>query len=526
MPRRPTYDVTDVGNTPGDGPLRVDGRSVSDIPETKENLPSTLSPSAESQVESLTIMRHTVAGTPTIREEASTYLPKGAGEGPQSYRERLQRAVFFNVVGRTVEGLVGQVFKKDIRLGDDVPAVIKDQQWENIDLAGTHGDVFARDILQDGITAGHCAILVEFPQTGGTQNHGQERTEIRPYWVPIRKENILSWRTTVENGKTVLTQLVLKECQSVPAGAFGEKEQTRYRVFTRDASGVSFRLLEITDNKSLVTVDEGTYPTQDEIPVAEIVTSGRTALFESVPPLLDLAYLNIAHYQMWADYATSINKTCVPIFYAFGLDELSNPDGTKADLVLGPNSAVTSSNPTAKCGYASHDGASLDKVEKALEGLKSDMGTMGIAMLAPQKRSAETLGAKKLDKSTEDSALSVTARGLEDGLERALGFHAKYLRLPTGGSVIVNKEFDEKRMEADMLQAWTGAVGNAGVPPKYMLEDMQLGGLIPPDEDVEIIADEMAANKAAADDAKAQHERDLLAMKTQQPVVKPDQVPA
>ena len=38
------------------------------------------------------------------------------------------------------------VSRKDATLGEDVPAQIA-EQWENIDLCGTHGDVFLRDLV-------------------------------------------------------------------------------------------------------------------------------------------------------------------------------------------------------------------------------------------------------------------------------------------------------------------------------------------------------------------------------------------
>ena len=38
------------------------------------------------------------------------------------------------------------------------------------------------------------------------------------YWVPIRKDDIVSFRTAIVDGHEILTQLVLKECTMVPLG--------------------------------------------------------------------------------------------------------------------------------------------------------------------------------------------------------------------------------------------------------------------------------------------------------------------
>jgi hypothetical protein len=501
LPYVPPVDPTNYANQPGDGPLRIGGQSASSIPETAENLPSTQSQAVKDQQYALTIVRDLEAGGQRVRARGESYLPKAPGESSANYDIRLRRSVFFDVFGRTVDGLVGQVFRRD-PIVEDVPDPIV-QQMDNIDLAGSHFDVFCRDILQDALVAGHAAILVEFPSTGGGQTAAAERGSdpIRPYWVPIKKDNIVSWRTTIIGGRLVLTQLVLKECQYVADGAFGEKEQTQYRIFQRSDTGVvTFTLVGITDRKVVFLVDSGTYQNQTEIPIAEIKTNGSTSLFESVPPLLDLAFLNIAHYQQYSDYAISMHKTSFPTLVLTGWPEAQNG---QTSIVVGPNTTLRTTADTAKAQWISHDGNALASAKQSLDDLKSDMGTLGISMLSPSKRTAETAQAKRLDKSTENSALAVTSRALQDGIETALDFHANYLKLDDGGTVKFNREFDDQTMQADMLTAWTGAVSNAGVPSRFMLSAMQEGELIGPDEDIDAIDAEMAANQAAIDAQKA-----------------------
>lgn len=514
-----------VGNLPGSGqPLRAGGKSVESLAQPDENLPSTWSKCAKAQQPGLRVMRDTTAGPECIRKCGTAYLPQDPGESSQAYNDRLARSVFFNVTGETVAGLTGFVFAKDPKIGDDVPPLIV-QHMENIDNAGTHFDVFAREQFADVLTAGHNGILVEYPQTGGAQTARDEQTSIRPYWVPILKDNIVSWRTAIVDGKTILAQIVLKECTMVPSGLFGEIEQTRYRVLYKDLDTgvVGVQVLEVNDAKQVTLVSEGTYPTQDEIPFAEIVTSGRKSFLDSKPPLLDLAYLNIAHYQQWSDRATSTHKTCVPIWVESGCDP---DDGEKAPIVLGANSARTSTNPAFKAGYQSHDGAALDQVSKVIQEILSDMASFGLAMLAPQKRQAETAEAKRLDKSASDSKLSVAARGLQDGLERALYFHARYLRLNDGGSVEINRDYESSVMTADVMSAYAILADKLSIPVRLILEMLQEGGRISEDENLDELEAQIAANAAAAADqarieaqANAQAQADAMAQKGQ-PVAK------
>ena len=498
----PLADPLNVGNPPGAGPLRAGGISIEQPSSNPGDLPSVMSPSAKAQSSALTIVRDLWGGTERLRAATTSYLPKAPGERTDDYNIRLERSVFFNAFRRTVEGLCGLVFRKDPVLGDDVPPQIV-EDWENIDNAGTHGDVFLHDLMVDAEAAGHSLILVDYPKTPeGVRLTRADEQPLRPYWVPIKKDNVRSWRTDIRDGALVLTQLVLKECQYVPDGRFGMKEQERYRVFTDDGVDVRWELMAITADRKTVVVDEGSYPTQAEIPIAEVKTSGSKSLFESDPPLIDLAHLNIAHYQQWSDYATSIHKTCVPIFVATGLN-MTGPNGETLDLVLGPNAAIVTSNPNASAMYVAHDGAALGSARMSLEDLKNEMGTLGLSMLAPQKRSAETAEAKRMDKATTDSALAVTARGLQDAAERAMGFHAAYYGLDDGGSIEVNRDFEGIMMDAPVMQAY-GQLVAAGFPPMAVLKALQLGGRIGADEDLDALEMEWLMGQSAKADMAQQ----------------------
>ena len=520
---QPTTDITDQGNPPGDGPLRPGGKSAPALPSGEDDLPSRRSMAAKRQQSALTLVRDLWAGNERVHAMAEVYLPRAPREEPEEYRVRLKRSVLYNVFRNTVLGLTGFVFRVPPQLGEDVPKqAVTD--WENIDLAGTHGEVFARDLMADAMCAGHAAILVEYPDGGAASETYADDIARRPYWVPLTKDQLVSWRTTVEDGRTVLTQLVVEEMACVPAGAFGDMMQTRYRVFYRARAGaaappiVGWRLLEIAENKAVVEVAAGTYPTQDEIPVAEIVTAGRVSLFESQPPFLDLAYLNLAHYRQWSDYDASIHMTCVPLLFTAGF-LLKDENGK--DVPVGPNTLLNSPNPDGKAMYVTHSGESLGSVRSSLEDLENRMAALGLAALATHKRAAETATAKEMDKGATDSALAVTGRGVQDGLERALGFHAKYYGLEDGGSVEINTDFTDMVMDAATMAAWGQLAQALNLPPRVVIEALIEGGRLPEETDVDALEIEIMANAQAEADRKAEELRVQTEAQGQKPVARP-----
>jgi len=488
-------------NVPGSGPLRDNGRGPkSEGARSGGNLPSATTPLIESQAFALDFVRDLWGGTETVRALGQKYLPREPAEDSGNYSVRLRRSVFFNVFRHTIEGLAGFVFRKDPVLGSDVPEAIR-THWENIDNAGTHGDVFARALLTDAMLAGHAGILVEYPNTGDVPlTVGDERDlQLRPYWVAIKKDDIVSVRMRELHGRSELEQMVLREKTYIPDGDYGEKEQIRYRVLYKNftTNVVGWRVESITtDGKSIVVEDQGLFRNQEQIPIAEVATSGRMGAWVSRPQFLDLAYLNVAHYQQWSDYATCIHKTNVPILVTSGVE-------VEGALVVGPNTGLNFSAPDAKAYYVSHTGEALASTKASLDDLKNDMAALGLAALANSKRVAETAVAKEIDKSASDASLSVTARGSQDAIEQAFDFHAKYLKLDDGGSIQINREFGDTRILATDVQAWIALAKNLGVPLMAVLSALRTGGWIPDDANLEDIAGEAEANVAAAQAAAA-----------------------
>jgi hypothetical protein len=82
------------------------------------------------------------------------------------------------------------------------------------------------------------------------------------------------------------------------------------------------------------------------------------------------------------------------------------------------------------------------------------MAALGLSMLQNETRAAETAEAKRMDKSEQDSALAVAARGLQDCLERALQFHAQYMGL-TDGTIEVNQEFEHLTLDSTQITAYS-----------------------------------------------------------------------
>src|SRR5262249_12920730 len=80
-------------------------------------------------------VRDVCEGTLHLRDFGIRYLPIEPAEDSRDFSIRLSRAIFFNAFERTLHGLVGMVFRKEPKLGKDVPEIIRGREAAEINQA-------------------------------------------------------------------------------------------------------------------------------------------------------------------------------------------------------------------------------------------------------------------------------------------------------------------------------------------------------------------------------------------------------
>ena len=441
---------------------------MSDTPDTK-------STAAKAMAGAIQVCRDVAAGFERVKE----YLPQHPKEKPENYLIRKNRRTFFNAFGRTCDGLTGMIFRRDVKLGDDVPEAIRDH-WENIDFRGTHGDVFCAGMIHDAIEAGHSVVLVDMPYVPKGLNAAQEKQlNVRPYWVRYKPEDVYSVRSSRVGGRTVLDQIVLHEETVEADGAFGDKLIDRYRVFRRSTASVEWEVWtkRTQDGKEGLFKDSnGVLGNQAEIPVS-VCYGKRTGYFESKPPLKGLADLNLLHYETNSDYHHAAHIANVPVPVVIGVSE-------DEQLVIGPNAALMLPE-GADAKYLETQGSALGHTRLMLQDIEQNMATLGLNFLARDPRSAETATAKRLNRSESDSALAAIARSCEDAVEAALQYHANYLKEKTGGSVEINKDYEDQCLTPEEVNSYLLLRQSGEISRETLWAILYEGERLPPDFDVD-----------------------------------------
>lgn len=472
-------------------------------------------------------------GTLHMRQMGKVYLPKHPLESNKAYQNRLEATVFYNAYEHTLGGLVGMMFRQNPVLGEDVPVEIrgsdetkKDGYIENIDMQGTHFDVFVRELCADAFD-GHSFLYVDMPpkvmqgnNPSGIVTLGDEKAAgIRPYWVKYRASDALNWRTKIVNGRSVLQQITFREQSMEADGEFGEVLVTRYRVLrpgswtlfkeTRKGNGM-MEILPDADNP------EGT-TSLNEIPLA-VIYGKKLGFLHSRPPLIDLAHLNIGHWQLMSDYRHILHYANVPVLWRSGFQP-NNSVGTEG---IGPN-RIIDVGPNGQVAWAEHHGYAIGAARTELLDLEQRMSVLGLALLARKGDVEVTATEKILDSAEQSSGLSTIARSLQDGIELALQFTARYMGKPSGGSAEVNSDFQGLSIDPQKLTAYSNMVAQGQLSIETLWQMLEKYGELPEDFNPMTEMDRLQGVMENPQNLSASEMTDMLTSATRSGGEKPDE---
>lgn len=388
-----------------------------------------------------------LGGTAAMRAAGKKHLPQWPNEPDDAYDRRRKAAVLFPAYKRTISTLSGKPFSKPLTLDDEVPEQIK--EWlEDCDLQGRSLNVFASDMFQVALGYGLGGILVEYqkvPRAPEAQPLTQAQVAqlgLRPYLVEIKPGQLLGWRTERgADGVHRITQLRYKECVAEADGAYGDKEVEQVRV-------LSPGLWEIhrldNEKKDWVLFDQGA-TTLNFVPFVPLYGE-RLGLMRAAPPLIEVAHLNVAHWQSASDQQNILHVARVPILTVIGVDD----EGFQ--LTVGASAAVRLPM-GGDLKYVEHTGAAIAAGAADLDDLEERMRQAGAELLV-LKQGDITATQTNTENAVGMCALQRTAEVFEDALDTVLQMMSDWVGLGPGGHVTLFKDYGAATLaeaSADLL---------------------------------------------------------------------------
>ncbi len=422
------------------------------------------------------VMAAVTNGTNYLRDMSETYLPQEPREDDDAYQTRVDRSVLSPYTSRLIETAAGAILRKPIHIEGD-PYWLELAQ--NIDGLGSNINEYARRALVSSLTYGHSAILVDYPAASAARNLAEERAMgRRPYFVHVDAPQIWGWRK--EPGTNRLLQVRIHDYDVRPLNEFGEEQVEEMRVIypgRYDLYTLGQELVEFTAT--------GGY-SLDEIPLVPIY-SNRRGLLVSQPPLLDIANINITHYQRQADLIHALHIAAMPTLVLEGWDD------TTGSATMGVNYAIAM-QPGNKAYYVQADATSFDAQMAELESLASQMSTLGVTKLFGQKFVAESAEAKRIDQAQSNSVLSIISQELESALNQAFAFAAQYVGMEPP-EITIDRDFDYYRLIGQDVSVLAQLNQMGKISDAMLLEVLRRGEVLPDNINIE---DELEASTTNA----------------------------
>lgn len=439
-----------------------------------------------------------LAGTEALRVAGRDFLPQHKHETNDDYQMRLEITVLKNQLEITLDQLAGKPFSEPVQPNDDVPKEMVDGILPDVDLQGNRLDVFCRQWFRAGLQKGFCPILVEYPKIeqkpdGKPRTLDDDRREnLRPYWQIINPGNVIYAFGEMVNGVERLTHVRLKELVKERDG-YTDRLVEQIRVL-EPGKVTLLRKGKVRGGKTQWLKHDEWATGLNYIPMVTFYTA-REDVMLCKPPLLDLAYLNVTHWQSTSDQRNILTYARFPILALSG--------GESDGVVIGPNRLLHSSEKDSKYYFVEHGGTSIEAGRLDLKEIEEAMAAYGSQFLRKQPGSV-TATARALDGAEALSSLQAMALVFQDAVAQALDMTADWMRIQggVGGTVHMEVDFGVDEAAQDVKPALElrknrdisrQAIVNLFKERGYLSEDFDA------DADALILSEEMADLAASMD---------------------------
>lgn len=428
-------------------------------------------------------IRDTIAGSDEVKKKRTQYLPKPDGLEDGEYADYVMRAEFYPATTRTVDGLLGAVFRKEPQV--EVP---KDQETftEKITIQGTDFTTFAKGIVRDVLQMGRFGVLVDVATDGDGM----------PFAAGYEAESIINWRVSYVEREPILTLLVLREEREEPdEDGFATANKVRYRVCQigipkegEQFAGQQIYIQSVWEKQKNEQGAETWVQISTAIPVRRgeplqkipFTFFGPTDLTPPVqkPPILDLVDTNLSHYRTSAELEEGAYFTGLPMYVVSGRALGGSDEGDQGFKVGARNALRLDDGGSAE--VLTVDGEGMGLLRSLMEDKEQRMAVLGARILEDQKAGVEAALTVAMRHRGENSLLGsisdTCSRGLKDVLWNMLWWNGQD---EPEIMVELNKDFTSLQLTGAEMVQLTAAFQSGTIGPEVFFKALKDGERIP-----------------------------------------------
>lgn len=432
-------------------------------------------------------IRDCIKGEKAVKEKGEDYLRRLDEMTDLEYDAYLDRAVFFNMTGRTVSALTGIVFQREPKV-QNLPTKVK-KAFISPTRSGVSFGAFLKKACRELVSMGRYGVLVDMAPDGAGA----------PYFVGYTTEHILDWAVVTIEGRHVLSEVVLREVTEKPRAFGGRREheilirrlllqfdtkRNRYvyvqHVYRGDSSHV-----DLTNATPEIIV-----PTRNGVPFDRIPFAFLGAL-DNTPdvdrsPIADIAHLNLSHYRSYAELEHSRFYVAMPVWFA------QVPAGNTETSYRVGSAVVWECAPGERPGILEMNGHGLKGLLDACNQKEDQISALGGRLMSGQTRSvAESDNSLKLKEGNERSILLNIVFCLNEAMTELLRKWCWWAGADNVDDVSVelNSEFLTDSLGARELRAVYAMYTDGVVPVTVLHHYLQKAEVVPDWMDVDTFKD-------------------------------------
>ncbi|WP_439413111.1 DUF4055 domain-containing protein [Enterobacter ludwigii] len=414
-----------------------------------------------------------LGGTASMRAAGKEWLPQWPNEDGGYYEARRKTATLFPAFSRTVEVLSGKPFSRPVTWDADIPERVS-ETFDDIDLEGTNLHSFLANVCEEALAYGLSGILVDYPRVSGKMNLAQEKAAgLRPYFVKISPTMLLDYKSKRIQGRETITHLRFVEYvqKSDPENEFSEETIEQVRVLDIGRWRIyQERQEETTGEKKWVLVEEGKTSLK-KIPFVPVY-GNKTGFMLATPPLAELAFMNVEHWQTKSDQQTILHVARVPILFGRQLGD--------APITVGAASVISTDTPEGDLKYVEHTGKAIEAGRMDILDLEDKMRQIGAELLVI-KPGRNTVAQTMADDESGTCALQRIVGDLQDAASQAIALLAEWLGDKQCGHITIFRDFGaatlaEASAELLMEMNIAGSLSN-----ETLFREIQRRGMISPE---------------------------------------------
>jgi hypothetical protein len=466
-----------------------------------------------------------MGGAPTMRAMkggVNKYLPRFPKEDFAEYEQRVSLAPFTPLYADAFRNLASKPFSQEVAIDDKAPDQVK-ELVENIDAAGNHLHVFAREVFKAGINYGIDWIWVGHSRVPAGASVAQRRAlGARPYWTRIPAKRMLAVYEDISDGEMVIVHARIDESYTERDG-YDEKAVSRIRVLTRekleteDGSSrygpATYEVFEQRANGRRKTawelVEEGAISI-GIISLVPFVTGERQpGSFVIRPPLRDIAYMQVTEFQMESSRSRVQTMTAFPVGVFQGAAKPKNADGTEMEVPMGPRTQfwfppIDGGSQSGDFNWREPSGAAGAMLREDLTEFRKEMREAGMQPLTPQSGNL-TATATAVAEAKAHSAVEMWALALKDALEQAFVYTCMWLGVAEdqAPNVSVHTDFAVGQQSVEEMKVVLEMQGEHLISEDQAIKEAKRRNILGPDYDRDIdlkkILDELPGDEEDAD---------------------------